>query len=196
MGKAFPHLHILGITGEIGSGKSTVASVLKKKGWETIDCDEIVHKLYQPEGSGTQKIKTFFGETYLTKEEAVSRKKLLRILVKSPKKWEILNRMIHPLVAEQLMRELRKVKGKKVAIEIQIYNERLFSDFIDQLWKIQSTRENQFKRINKRKLSLEEFESMRNQQKSGEEIKSITIENNGDKKKLEQTVLEKLKELD
>lgn len=184
----FPHLRVIGITGKIGSGKSTVTSLLAQKGFQVIDCDAIVHELYQPEGLGTRKIRTFFGETYLNRDSGVSRKKLLRTLLKSPKKWEILNRMIHPLVAESLRRKMRAFTPGWVALEIQIYVPFLFKPFIDHLWVVCADELKRIGRLKSRSLTTEQIETIGRQQKENYPDPFFILNNNGDPSALQSQV--------
>ncbi len=169
--------YILAITGKIGAGKSTVASILKEKGWGILDSDKIVHQLYEPGNRGADKIQTFFGEEYLKKDGSVNRKKLIRALLKNTKKWDILNRLIHPLVLDELKREIKKLNKPQIAIELQIYNERLFGDLIDELWVIESPQKTRTKRI-KEKTHPAKIEAIEAQQEAISLPKDATIINN------------------
>lgn len=184
-------MHVIGITGKIGCGKSTVAVWLEKCGAVRIDCDDIVHALYEPGQPGTVKIRAFFEGAYLKKDGSVNREKLRRTLFKHPKKWEILNRMIHPLVAEELRRRFKKVKGGVVALEIPIYTDRWFREFVDELWWIECSETVQAKRLAQRGLTMDQIRVF-NKQHAGERPPYTTVvENNGSIKGLE-TVLKAL----
>jgi dephospho-CoA kinase len=160
----FPNITVIAITGKIGSGKSEATNILKELGAHRIDCDEIVHSLYKPEALGTQKIETFFGKTLMDKNGGVDRKKLAKILYKREKKWTILNRLIHPLVAHELRTQLQRIKKGIVVIEIQIYNDRLFKPFIDELWTIETLEEIRKERLKQRGLTPEQIEIIGRQQ--------------------------------
>lgn len=195
MGQLFSNLTIIGITGKIGTGKSTVGEYLGKKGFTVIDCDQIVHELYEPGGAGTEKIRSFFAETYLDKRGGVNRKKLFRMLLKSPKKWEVINRMIHPLVAEELRRRFRKIQstanaehGIRVAIEIQIYTAKLFNEFVDELWVIESHKEAQYKRLSSRNLDPKTIDLLNRLQRSEPHPHTMHIPNSGTMEELEAKV--------
>ncbi len=199
---------IIGITGKIGTGKSTVGEYLRQKGLTVIDCDQIVHELYEPGGAGTEKIRSFFAETYLDKRGGVNRKKLFRMLLKSPKKWEVMNRMIHPLVAEELRRRLapprrwlRKINTKNdkrrilVALEIQIYTPKLFNEFVDELWVLESPKEAQYKRLIPRNLEAKIIDQLNRLQRSDIHEKTIRIPNNGTLAELFDAIEKQLKRL-
>ncbi len=159
MSKRLKNHFVLGITGKIGAGKSTVAKILEKEGWAKLDCDAIVHELYQSGGRGADKIQTFFGDKFIKKDKSVNRRKLLKTLLKNTKKWNILNRLIHPLIADEIERKIRKITSPKVALEIQIFDEKLFGDLIDKLWVIQAPDTLRHQRLTRDKEEIEAIEA-------------------------------------
>lgn len=184
----FPHLHTIALMGRIGSGKSTARAWFEAQGIETIDGDQLVHELYQPEGLGCQKIKTFFGEEFLTREGSVNRKKLLRTLGKSPKKWEVLNRIVLPLVADQIQRKLHKAKGPYVVIELQNPETRPFKAYLDEYWTIEATPETRRQRLLEKKWTSTQIDALEQQQANAHFPQEKTIENEGDLKTFHQNL--------
>ncbi len=178
-------MKVIGITGKIGSGKSTVAQLLEKEGASRIDCDQVVHELYEPGGRGAEKIQQFFEEELLLKNGGVNRNKLTRILLKTPKKWEILNRIIHPIVAEELRKRLQQSNADLVALEIQIYTPR-FAELIDELWIVETSKEARKKRLPER--TQEEFNAINAQQEGLDLPSAKRITNNGSREELEQKI--------
>jgi dephospho-CoA kinase len=183
--------HIIGITGKIGCGKSATAKILEKQGATRIDCDKIVDKLYQTGQPGAIKIHAFFEGTYLRKDGSVNRNKLLRTLFKHPKKWEILNRMIHPLVAEEIKQQLARIEDGLIVLEIPIYENRLFEKFLDELWIIQCDDSTQTKRLKERELMPAQIKIFNKQHHSAPHPKTIIIHNNGTLKDLETKIKDK-----
>lgn len=175
---------VLGIIGKIGSGKSTVSQILADNGWAIIDADKIVYDLYKPNGRGSAKIQTFFGDEYLKKDGSVNRQKLKRTLLKNTKKWAILNNLIHPLVLDEIKRYLDKSTNNKVALEIQIFNEKSLKDLTNHIWKIESSEKISRKRVSD-KFSIDEIEAILAQQNEIKWPKNATIiKNTGSKKAL------------
>jgi dephospho-CoA kinase len=186
-------MKIIGITGKIGSGKSTAGKIIEEKGIPRIDCDKIVHALYDPGKPGAIKINAFFEGKYMLKDGSVNRKKLRKTLFKHPKKWEVLNRMIHPLVAEELRRELRKIEGEIAIIEIPIYTKRLFEEFIDELWVIDIKEAEQIKRLKDRDLTPEQIHILNNHLQTNKHEHTIMIDNNGGQQSLKEKIEDQLK---
>ena len=95
---------VIGVTGGFGTGKSTVCRFFEELGAEWIEADEIVHRLYEPENLGYRKIKGYFGDSFVNKK-GVNRDKLRKIVLPNVQKLWILNKLIHPLVTN----EIRKI---------------------------------------------------------------------------------------
>ncbi len=88
---------ILGITGGIGSGKSTVATEFVKLGCGLVDADKIAHHLLE-EGEVKEQIVSLFGADILDQQKRIDRKKLADIVFNDQKRLFLLNKILHPLV--------------------------------------------------------------------------------------------------
>jgi len=109
---------IVGVTGPIGSGKSSVSSYLSKKGFKVLDADKIVHSLYKEE-SVKEGLKKMFGKNVL-KDNEVDYKALLSIVSKDTKKKKELEGYIHPLVYKKMDEDIRSGKYKKVVVDVPL----------------------------------------------------------------------------
>jgi len=87
----------IGLTGGIGSGKTTISKVFELLGVPVYNSDEIGKKILKKDGLVQQKIKTHFGKKILTNNE-IDNKKLANIIFKEKSKLKIINDIIHPLV--------------------------------------------------------------------------------------------------
>lgn len=195
MSERFPQIRVIGLTGKIGSGKSTAREWFEKQGIPTVDCDTIVHESYEAGREGAIKIQTLLGDDYLTPTGAVDRKILLRRLGTNLKKWEILNRMIHPIVIDQLQRKLKKIHHPVAVIEIQIYERRYFEKLIDELWIIEAKKATRHARIHNRKIGETFLEVMEKQQEKAWEIPVKMISNDGTREELLKQLEEGLKKV-
>ena len=109
---------IIGVTGPIASGKSTVSSFLKEKGFALYDADRIVHELY--ETKAFQKcLKRQFGAG-LINEGNVDRKALLSIVSNDEKKKEALERLVHKKVYETIEKRLKKDKSDRIVLDVPL----------------------------------------------------------------------------
>jgi dephospho-CoA kinase len=87
-----------GLTGGIASGKSTVARMFAALGCVTIDADQVVTQLYQPGRAGHQALVRTYGESILTPNGAIDRRKLADVALATDEDAKKLNALIHPLV--------------------------------------------------------------------------------------------------
>lgn len=110
---------VVGITGSIGAGKTTLASMLKEKGAEVLDADLIAHEAMELQSPAWQEVVDEFGESVLGKNKEIDRKKLAEIVFANSEKLEALNRIVHPRVIERVnskLKELRKEKPNTIAV--------------------------------------------------------------------------------
>ena len=100
---------ILGITGGVGSGKSTVLDYLKTGyGAFLIECDEVARKLQQPGGECYEPMRRLFGDqACLNKDGTIDRKAVAQIVFSDEEKLEALNRIVHPAVKRRVRELIR-----------------------------------------------------------------------------------------
>jgi len=180
---------LLGVTGYLGSGKSTALKYFKKHDFLVIDADEVVHELYEPGKDGWRKIKDFFGEEYLRGAKGkVNRPKLRKVVFNNTAKLKILEKLVQPVVFNEIRKRIQKAKPEKVALESTTFDkQRLGMDVTHILW-IDSTQKACYERcFKKRKLTKQEHKNIINHQKKPRKI-HFTIRNNKGLKELRQKV--------
>ena len=99
-------LHV-GLTGGIGSGKSTVAALFKECGVTVIDSDEISHQLTQADGDAIAVIRATFGEGYIDASGALDRQKMRRTVFSDPAAKKRLEGILHPLIRTQMLAQAK-----------------------------------------------------------------------------------------
>ncbi len=97
-----PHVVRLGLTGGIGSGKSTVAQLLAQRGAAVVDADAIVRKLTAPGGRAMPLIAATFGQEYVTVTGALDREKMRDLAYTDPAARKQLEAITHPLVGPEI----------------------------------------------------------------------------------------------
>lgn len=108
---------ILGLTGSVGSGKSTVADMLRVTGQaEIIDADAIVHELQQPGQACLKQIADEFGKEILLPDGSLDRGKLAGIVFENPERLERLNAIIHPLVWQTMQERVAAFSGHPLVV--------------------------------------------------------------------------------
>lgn len=187
---------LLGVTGYLGSGKSTALKYFEKHGFFAIDADKVVHELYEPGKDGWRKIKDFFGEEYLIKGEGrVNRPKLRKVVFNNTAKLKILEKLVQPVVFNEIRKRIQKAKPEKVALESTTFDkQRLGMEVTHVLW-IDSTIKSCYERCSKkRKLTKQEHKNIVNHQKKPKKI-HFTIKNNKGLKELKEGIDKIIKQL-
>ena len=103
---------IVGLTGGIGSGKSTVAELFVQQGAGLIDTDVIAHHLTRANGNAITAIRAAFGNEYITEAGALDRTKLRGLIFSDVAAKQQLERILHPLILEQAKTQLQHVQTK------------------------------------------------------------------------------------
>lgn len=93
----------IGLTGGIGSGKSTVAQYFAELGVPIIDADIITHELLEKNTSVRKQLVQYFGETILDTHKNIDRKKLRTIVFDAPNKLAWLENLLHPLIEQKML---------------------------------------------------------------------------------------------
>jgi len=113
---------VIGLTGGLGSGKSTVLQMLRRKGAFTLDADKIVHGLLKK--SAVQvKIKRAFGKDVF-KGRSLDRRKMADVVFRSDAKRKTLEKILHPLVRQQMARALSKKRSTVAVCDIPLLFEK------------------------------------------------------------------------
>jgi dephospho-CoA kinase len=128
---------VIGLTGGIASGKSTVARMLADLGAVVIDADKVGHEAFQPRSEAWHKVVATFGKDILGKNEEIDRSKLAAVVFNDSRALERLNSIMHPLMrrmVEKRLRELRKRRVKVVVLEATLLVEAGWTDLVDEVW--------------------------------------------------------------
>ncbi len=183
----------VGLTGSIGTGKSTVAEILKKLGAYVISADEIVHRLLEREDI-KEKIREKFGDVF-TLDGKVDRKKLAQIVFEDEKKRKDLEGILHPFVFKEIERFFENVKekdSKAVAVaEVPLMIETGSYKNYDMVIVVYAPQEVQFQRLIKKGFSEEEAKKrIKAQMPIEEKVKyaDIVLDNTSSLKDLEKEV--------
>jgi dephospho-CoA kinase len=101
----------LGLTGGIGSGKSTVAGMLESLGAGLVDADAISRSLTAPGGAAIEPIRQAFGEDFVAADGALDRARMRELAYRDPDARKRLESIIHPLVGQQTAQDMAKFEG-------------------------------------------------------------------------------------
>lgn len=166
-------MFIIGLTGGILSGKSTVAQMLVEKGAGHIDADKMGHEAYEPHTKTWQKVIDAFGTGILKENEEIDRQKLGDIVFNDPESLARLNRIVHPQIGRLVVEELEKLRSKGVdvvVIEAILLIEARWTNIVDEVWVTVAPEETVLKRLqNRGSLSEEQARARIRAQLSSEE---------------------------
>jgi len=111
---------LLGVTGGIASGKTTVANMLKEMGAPVIDFDIIARDVVEPGKPAWEEIVAYFGEQVLQEDKNLDRKKLSDIVFNDFEKRKKLESLTHPRIHEEFVRQLNEIADKDPGAIIQV----------------------------------------------------------------------------
>ena len=183
-------MHIYGITGPSGSGKSLISKHLSKHGAAHIDADRVYHELLVPPSAALDAIRAAFGSKVFTESGVLDRAVLSAIVFHDKEKLELLNRTVLSFVLTEIRRrisELERAGFKAVAVDAPTLIESGFDKECDTVIAVLSPRESRIERIMERdNLTLQKAEERTNAQKPDEfycEHSDVVIINDGDEAK-------------
>jgi dephospho-CoA kinase len=186
---------VLGITGGIGSGKSTVSRLLKEYGAFIIDADEISRQIVMPGERALTELTGVFGKGILDEYGQLKRKQMADEVFNDKEKLQMLNEILHKYVAQRIKDNVKEQllnETKIIVIDAPIPIKIGFQDLCDIIWTVSAPRELRVKRIMKRNgMSYEEAVSRIKSQILDEEylgIADTVIYNNNDIIDLEEKV--------
>ncbi len=131
---------VIGITGGIGSGKSTASQILGELGAEVIDADQVGHKIYLPDTPGWREIVEAYGDDVLAPDRTIDRSKLGPIVFADPKALETLNKITHGKIFSFIQGQIDYIRQKQltniVVVEAAILLEAGWQSLVEQLWVV------------------------------------------------------------
>lgn len=188
---------VIGITGGVGCGKSTVMNILKEQySAKLLVADELGHQVMEPGQEAYEKICQAFGNDLVKEDGQINRNMLADRIYADDSGREKLNQIIHPCVKEVIYRKLEEWREEPlICLETAILFETGCNELCDRIWCVMTEREIRIQRLmESRGYSREKAESIMRVQLSEEEWMrrcDACIENNGDLQKL----YERLQEL-
>ena len=180
-------MKIIGVTGGVGAGKSTVLNYLEKRyGAKLILADLVGHEVMEPGHEAYEQVVKVFGQEIVSEDKTIDRKALGAIVFADEKKRMILNRIIHPAVRQEILRRLEEAKLShlsSVVVEAALFLEENYDAFCNETWYIYTSEDNRRLRLKEsRGYSDEKIDRMFAAQKSHEEFLErcqFVIDNNG-----------------
>ena len=179
-------MRVIGLTGGIGSGKSTVSRFLQGMGAVVLDADKVGHEAYQPNTETWREVVSAFGKQIVTSDGEIDRKKLGGIVFSNPELLTRLNQIMHPRMFDMMkdrIEEYRQRGVKIVVLEAAILLEAGWTPLVDEVWvTVASVSEVVNRAIERTGLPEEQIRARIRSQLSNEERKKhadVVISNDG-----------------
>lgn len=161
---------LIGITGGIGSGKSAVREYLLGTGENVICADEVSRETVKPGERGNKEIRRIFGDEYFLENGEIDRKKIAEFVFNDKEKLNMLNSILHPVIADSIFKKAGKLTGR-VFIEAPLLIQADMQKKVDYVWLVTADIETRIKRVVERDgLSREQVRRRIESQMSDEEM--------------------------
>lgn len=188
-------MFVLGITGGIGSGKSTVSEILGNRGIRVLDADKISREVTDLNGIALPEIAEVFGNRAI-KNSALDRKFISNIVFNDKTKLDVLSSIIHRYVLEYIAQEIDKERNKGtkcVVLDVPIPVRKGFLDKCNQVWVVTCDMDVRLDRLMNRGMNIDDAKRRIAMQMTDEEYVSLgdfEINNSGSLEELNQKVEE------
>jgi dephospho-CoA kinase len=131
---------IIGLTGGIGSGKSTAAAMLSELGALVIDADRVGHEVYLPGTPGWNQVVAAFGRDIVAADGSIDRKRLGTIVFADRARLAQLNGIVHPLIADAVRQRIaehaRRAPRTPIVVEAAVLIEANWQTLVDEVWLV------------------------------------------------------------
>ena len=168
---------IVGLTGSVGTGKSTVASLFKELGAYVIDWDELAREVTRPHLKAWKEIVEYFGKGILNEDLTINRQKLADIVFSDKEKVAKLNQIVHPEVFkedERITDEIRSLDPDALIIKgIPLLFELTRPVYVDKIVVVSASEQTQLRRLEEKGITREDARNrIKSQLPLEEKIKS------------------------
>ncbi|MGN5882269.1 dephospho-CoA kinase [Staphylococcus simulans] len=143
---------VIGLTGGIGTGKSTVSELLAVHGFKIVDADIAAREAVEKGSEGLEQVRRTFGDESIDENGEMNRKYVGEIVFNDDKKREELNHIIHPIVRELMekQKEAYLEQGYNVIMDIPLLFENNLQDTVDETWLVYASESIQVERLMER----------------------------------------------
>lgn len=147
-------MKVIGLTGNIACGKSSVSNILRELGAYVIDADIVAREVTKKGKQAWLMIKEHFGQGYIGQDGEIDRRKLGELVFSNPESLDKLNKIVHPIIVQTIDEELQKLRVEKiykvVAIDAALLIETGCHTIVDEIWLVTLPYETQLTRLMKR----------------------------------------------
>lgn len=186
---------LIGLTGGIATGKSTVSTLLRLSGYPVIDADQVVRQLQAAHSKGLERLTAVFGSGILNADQTLNRQALGSLVFSDQTKLAKLNMIMQPLIREEIWRQVKNYQKQQipyVILDAPLLFEENYTDECDLVVVVATDHQIQVQRLMKRNgYSQTEAEQRIDSQMplaKKKQLADIVIDNNGSKEELKRQV--------
>ncbi len=139
--------YVIGLTGNVATGKSVVRKMLERLGAFGLDADALSHRAIAMDAPGYQPILNYFGRWILADDKQIDRTRLARIVFNDPAALSVLESIVHPLVLQAVDIIVRRANQSVIAVEAIKLLETDLKTQVNSIWVVTSPRDTQMKRL-------------------------------------------------
>ena len=195
--------HIIGITGGVGAGKSTILNLLQNEYQAyLIIADDVTKRLYNPGESAYSVLRTIFGDSILLPETGeIDRKKMAEIIFSNQALLEMVNDCVHPLTIAAISSEIQKASltNDYIVVEAALLTKGALDAWCDEIWYVYVPEEERIRRLQEnRGYTREKCESIMASQATDEQYREFSqyvIDNSRTKEEVAELVRERILEI-
>ena len=173
-------MKVIGLTGGIGSGKSTVSQLLAELGAVILNADEIGHEAFTPDSEGWRQVVAAFGRQILTPDDNIDRQKLGEVVFSNPESLSRLNQIMHPRIYDMVkarLEEHRRQGTRVVVLEAPLLLEAGWTSLANEVWVTTAPEATVLQRLEERSgmSPVESLARIRAQLSSTERVKHADV---------------------
>ncbi|MCR5177237.1 MAG: dephospho-CoA kinase [Anaerovibrio sp.] len=192
-------MKIIGLTGGIASGKSTVSGIISEAGYTVIDCDRIAWKLSEPDRDIWQLYYKRYGDSVINEDRSLNRQAVAKRVFGNAEELRQINSIVHPIIEREMLAGIKKAEknGENIIfLDVPLLFEAGFAKMTDEIWLVYVPFEIQLKRLIERNgydkdEAISRIHSQMDLDKK-RALADIIINNDGDIESLRRQVIEKV----
>lgn len=179
--------YVIGLTGNIATGKSVVRKMLQHSGAYTIDADQLAHQAMMPGAPAYKPVVNAFGQFIVGPDKRINRQLLGQIVFGNPEALKKLESITHPIIRQAIDALVKRSKQRVVVIEAIKLLEGDLKDWVDAVWVVNASKATQYKRLVSQRNMSENDAKQRILSQSSQEAKvkqaDVVIDNDSDVEK-------------
>jgi dephospho-CoA kinase len=179
----WPNKYVIGLTGNIATGKSVVRQMLQHQGAYTIDADSLAHQVMMPNAPAYKPIVDMFGKSIVGPDGRINRAMLGQIVFSNPGLLKKLEEITHPIIRQGINALVSRANQRVIVIEAIKLLDGDLASWVDSIWVVDAKPQTQYQRlVSKRKMSeAEAKQRIQAQAAQTEKLRraGVVIDNNG-----------------